>query len=67
MLVLLKLVMIMKRENEGSFKVTSTIVKSTGVHYKIVADMLPDFCAEVTPSLEDAYVYCMLKEEHLSD
>lgn len=57
----------MKRENEGSFKVTSTIVKPTGIHYKIVADVLPDFCVEVTPSLEDAYVYCMLKEEQLSD
>lgn len=57
----------MKRENEGSFKVTSTIIKTAGIHYKIVADVLPDFCVEVAPSLEDAYVYCMLKEEQLSD
>lgn len=57
----------MKIESEGSFKVTSTIVKPTGIHYKIVGAVLPSFCEEVTPSLEDAYVYCMLKEEQLND
>ena len=56
-----------KKESQGSFKVTSTIVKPNGIHYKIVANELPDFCVEVTPTLEDAYVYCMLKEEKLSD
>ena len=53
----------LKREQQESFKVTSTIVKPTGIHYKIVANLLPDFCEAVTPTLEDAYVYCMLKEE----
>ena len=53
----------LKREQLESFKVTSTIVKPTGIHYKIVANLLPDFCEAVTPTLEDAYVYCMLKEE----
>ena len=57
----------LKREKQESFKVTSTIVKPTGIHYKIVATVLPDFCEKVTPTLEDAYVYCMLKEEQLSD
>lgn len=57
----------LKREKQESFKVTSTIVKPTGIHYKIVANVLPDFCEKVTPTLEDAYVYCMLKEEQLSD
>ena len=57
----------LKREQQESFKVTSTIVKPTGIHYKIVANLLPDFCEAVTPTLEDAYVYCMLKEEQLSD
>ena len=57
----------LKREQQESFKVTSTIVKPTGIHYKIVAYNLPDFCESVTPTLEDAYVYCMLKEEQLSD
>ena len=57
----------LKREQLESFKVTSTIVKPTGIHYKIVANLLPDFCEAVTPTLEDAYVYCMLKEEQLSD
>lgn len=57
----------MKKEAEGDFRVTSTIVKPNCIHYKIVAEVLPKFCSEVTPSLEDAYVYCMLKEERLSD
>lgn len=57
----------LKREQQENFKVTSTIVKPTGIHYKIVANVLPDFCEAVTPTLEDAYVYCMLKEEQLSD
>ncbi len=57
----------MGKESEGNFKVTSTIVKPTGIHYKIVGDVLPNFCEQVTPSLEDAYVYCMLKEGQFSD
>lgn len=58
---------IIKKEAEGSFRITSTIIKPDCIHYKIVAEVLPDFCKEITPSLEDAYVYCMLKEEKLSD
>ena len=57
----------MKKEDEGNFKVTSTIVKPDCIHYKIVAKVLPDFCISTTPSLEDAYVYCMLKEEEIDD
>lgn len=57
----------MKKEQEGNFKVTSTIVKPNCIHYKIVAKELPDFCIKATPSLEDAYVYCMLKEEEIGD
>lgn len=57
----------MKKEDEGNFKITSTIVKPDCIHYKIVAKVLPDFCISTTPSLEDAYVYCMLKEEEISD
>ena len=57
----------MKKEDEGNFKITSTIVKPHCIHYKIVAKVLPDFCISTTPSLEDAYVYCMLKEEEISD
>ena len=56
-----------KKEDEGNFKITSTIVKPHCIHYKIVAKVLPDFCISTTPSLEDAYVYCMLKEEEISD
>ena len=57
----------MKKEQEGNFKVTSTIVKPNCIHYKIVAKELPDFCVKATPSLEDAYVYCMLKEDETCD
>lgn len=57
----------MKKEDEGNFKITSTIVKPHCIHYKIVAKVLPDFCISTTPSLEDAYVYCMLKEEEIDD
>lgn len=57
----------MKKEQEGNFKVTSTIVKPNCIHYKIVAKELPHFCIKATPSLEDAYVYCMLKEGEISD
>ena len=52
-----------KREEKGDFKVTSTVIRSNCIHYKIVAENLPDFCIKEVPSLEDAYVYCMLKEE----
>lgn len=57
----------MKKAAKENFRITSTIVKPDCIHYKIVAELLPNFCEEITPSLEDAYVYCMLKEEKLCD
>ncbi|WP_425447334.1 ABC transporter ATP-binding protein [Dethiothermospora halolimnae] len=47
---------------EKDFKITSSVVTPKGVRYRIVGEKLPKFCEEIIPSLEDAYVYCMLKE-----
>lgn len=55
----------MEKAAKENFKVTSTIIKPNGIHYKIVTNELPYFCKEVIPTLEDAYVYCMLKEDKL--
>lgn len=52
---------------EEDFKITSSVVTPNGIRYRIVGESLPDFCEETTPSLEDAYVYCMLKEGELLD
>ncbi|WP_027625268.1 ATP-binding cassette domain-containing protein [Clostridium lundense] len=49
-------------EIQGNFKITSRIITSDGVKYKIVGDGLPSNAVSTTPTLEDAYVYCMLKE-----
>lgn len=49
-------------EIQGDFKITSRIITSDGVKYKIVGDSLPSNAINTIPTLEDAYVYCMLKE-----
>lgn len=46
---------------EENFKITSSIVTPQGTKCRIVGDNLPKSCEIVTPTLEDAYVYCMLK------
>lgn len=56
-----------KKEEKENFKITSIIVKQDCIHMKIVAQKLPEFCREINPSLEDAYVYCMLKEERKNE
>ncbi|WP_026894685.1 ABC transporter ATP-binding protein [Clostridiisalibacter paucivorans] len=52
---------------EENFKIISTVVTPEGIKYRIVGEELPNYCTEITPSLEDAYVYCMLKEGALLD
>lgn len=47
---------------EESFKVTSRVITGDGVRYKIVGDVLPENSKSSMPTLEDAYVYCMMKE-----
>lgn len=46
---------------EKNYNITSSIITPEGIRYKIVGEHLPSLCTEVTPSLEDAYVYCMQK------
>lgn len=47
---------------EDNFKITSRVITSNGVKYKIVGDVLPSNSVISNPSLEDSYVYCMMKE-----
>lgn len=47
---------------EDNFKITSRVVTGNGVKYKIVGDVLPSSSVISDPSLEDSYVYCMMKE-----
>lgn len=47
---------------ENSFKITSRVITGKGVRYKIVGDIMPSNVIISEPTLEDAYVYCMLKE-----
>lgn len=54
---------ILESEISGEFKITSTVVTLNGTRYKVVSDNLPSSFEKATPSLEDAYVYCMLKGE----
>lgn len=47
---------------EDNFKITSRVITSNGVRYKIVGEVLPLNSTIVDPSLEDSYVYCLMKE-----
>jgi ABC-type multidrug transport system ATPase subunit len=54
---------ILKSEVKGEFKITSTVITPKGTKYRIVSEKLPSSFDKITPSLEDAYIYCMLKGE----
>ncbi|SKC88284.1 ATP-binding cassette domain-containing protein [Maledivibacter halophilus] len=47
---------------EKDLKIVSTRVTAKGMDYRVVARNLPPNTAEITPSLEDAYMYCMMME-----
>ena len=53
----------LEREVKGEFKITSTVITPTGTKYRVVSKSLPLSFEKVIPSLEDAYIYCMLEEE----
>ncbi|MCQ4924115.1 ABC transporter ATP-binding protein [Tissierella carlieri] len=53
----------LERELKGEFKITSTVITPTGTRYRVVSKSLPSYFEKVVPSLEDAYIYCMLEEE----
>lgn len=54
---------ILESEMKGEFKITSTVITPIGTKYRVVSKDLPSSFEKITPSLEDAYVYCMLKGE----
>lgn len=50
-------------QEEKKFRVTARVNTASGINYRIVANQLPDYCAEaVEPTLEDAYMYIIGKE-----
>lgn len=54
---------ILESEMKGEFKITSTVITPHGTKYRVVSESLPSSFEKITPSLEDAYVYCMLRGE----
>jgi ABC-2 type transport system ATP-binding protein len=44
---------------DGRFRITGRVVTSHGASCRIVGHDLPPNCRPVTPTLEDAYIYCM--------
>jgi ABC-2 type transport system ATP-binding protein len=46
---------------EDRFRLTSRVVTPQGARCRIVGDDLPAESRPVTPTLEDAYIYCMMK------
>ncbi len=54
---------ILESEMKGEFKITSTVITPHGTRYRVVSENLPSSFERITPSLEDAYIYCMLKGE----
>ncbi|MBU5436453.1 ABC transporter ATP-binding protein [Tissierella sp. MSJ-40] len=51
----------LERELKGEFKITSTVITPTGTRYRVVSRNLSSSFEKVVPSLEDAYIYCMLE------
>lgn len=48
-----------KNIDETNLKIISTKITPDGILYRVVGEELPPYSTEVTPSLEDAYMYCM--------
>jgi len=44
---------------DSRFRITGRVITSRGASYRIVGHDLPSDCRPVTPTLEDAYIYCM--------
>lgn len=51
------------KNGKSKFKVTSSIITTTGTSYRIVSHNLPDFAMSIEPSLEDAYMFLISEEE----
>lgn len=52
-----------ERELKGEFKITSTVITPYGTKYRVVSKKLSKSFEEIIPTLEDAYIYCMLEED----
>ena len=48
---------------EDRFRLTSRVITPKGARCRIVGDDLPPESRAVTPTLEDAYIYCMMQGE----
>ncbi|MDF2672208.1 MAG: transporter ATP-binding protein [Clostridiales bacterium] len=46
---------------EKNFKITSRVIVPNGLSYRIVGEDLPASSEFITPSLEDAYIYCIME------
>ncbi len=44
---------------DGRFRITGRVITSEGASCRIVGSDLPQGCRPATPTLEDAYIYCM--------
>lgn len=49
--------------NEYQFQITARVNTASGISCRIVAEKLPPFCHIIEPTLEDAYMYLIGKEE----
>jgi ABC-2 type transport system ATP-binding protein len=47
--------------NENRFRLTSRVITPQGARCRIVGDDLPPESRPTAPTLEDAYIYCMMK------
>lgn len=52
---------------DHQLKITSRVITPTGARYRIVGDKFPKGSRNVTPSLEDAYMYCMMRGGRFED
>lgn len=50
-------------EKVSKYRIVSKIVMPEKTQYRVIAENLPDFTTLTRPSLEDAYVYIMAKED----
>ncbi|SCG82035.1 Nod factor export ATP-binding protein I [Proteiniborus sp. DW1] len=53
----------LEKELQGEFKITSTVITPNGTKYRVVSENLSPYFEEVVPTLEDAYIYCMLEAD----
>jgi ABC-type multidrug transport system ATPase subunit len=51
------------RQIEDRFRLTSRVITPEGARCRIVGDVLPPASRAVPPTLEDAYIYCMMQGE----